>query len=265
MTRKRTIHDLRKIARVRQSEWWARVFDELCFMYLSGARGVNPDYIFPATYTGFANNSFVAPDAQHILYGGDASSKATIASDDPMTLALIDRAVARADMMGGGTTGIPSIQACEIDGEEHFVVVMNPWQEYAVRTSTTTGHWLDIQKAAAGAEGRNNPIFKGALGMYNNVVLHKHKGVIRYSDYGSGVNLNAARALFMGRQAAVMAFGSPGTGLRFDWHEETQDRGNQAVITTATIVGIKKAAFTIEGTSRDFGVIALDTYVADPG
>jgi hypothetical protein len=27
---------------------------------------------------------------------------------------------------------------------------------------------------------------------------------------------------------------------------------------------MKKTAFTIEGTSRDFGVIALDTYVADP-
>lgn len=264
MTRKRTIHDLRKIARVRQSEWWARVFDELCFMYLSGARGINPDYIFPTTYTGFANNAFVAPDDQHILYGGAATSKATIANTDVFDLKLIDRAVARADMMGGGTTGIPSIQPCEIDGEDHFVTVMNPWQEYAVRTNTNTGQWLDIQKAAASAEGRNNPIFKGALGMYNNVVLHKHKGVVRFSDYGAGSNLNAARALFMGRQAAVMAFGSPGTGLRFDWHEETQDRGNQAVITTATIVGIKKSAFTIEGTSRDFGVIALDSYVADP-
>lgn len=31
MTRKRTLHNLRKIARARQSEWWARVFDrEIC-------------------------------------------------------------------------------------------------------------------------------------------------------------------------------------------------------------------------------------------
>jgi hypothetical protein len=27
MTQKRTIHQLREIARVRQSEWWSRVFD----------------------------------------------------------------------------------------------------------------------------------------------------------------------------------------------------------------------------------------------
>lgn len=264
MTRKRTIHDLRKIARVRQSEWWARVFDELLFMYISGARGVNSDFIFPTTYTGFANNAFVAPDDQHILYAGAATSKATIAATDKFDLKLIDRAVARASTMGGGTSGIPAIEPCMIDGEEHYVNVLHPWQEFDVRTNTNTGQWLDIQKAAATAEGRNNPIFKGALGKYNDVVMHKHKATIRFSDYGAGANLNAARSLFMGRQAAVMAFGSPGTGLRFDWHEESQDRGNQAVITTATIVGVKKAAFTIEGTSRDFGVIALDSYVADP-
>jgi N4-gp56 family major capsid protein len=123
---------------------------------------------------------------------------------------------------------------------------------------------LDIQKAAAAAEGRNNPMFKGSLGMYNNVILHKHRGVIRFSDYGVGNNVTAARALFLGRQAGVVAFGSSGTGLRFDWNEEMEDRGNQVVITTGSIFGVKKTAFTIGGTSRDFGTIALDTAVADP-
>jgi N4-gp56 family major capsid protein len=264
MTRKRTIHDLRKIARVRQSEWWARVFDELFFMYLSGARGINADYIFETTYPGFANNGLVAPDNQHILYGGVASSKATVATTDKFDLKLIDRAVARADTMGGGTTGIPSIHPIEINGDTHYVCVMHSWQEFDARTNTSAGQWLDIQKAAASAEGRSNPIFKGGLGLYNDVVLHKHKGVIRFSDYGAGANVLAARALFLGRQAGVVAFGSPGTGLRFDWHEESEDRGNQAVITTSSIFGIKKTAFTIDGVSRDFGVIALDTAAADP-
>jgi len=265
MTRKRTIHDLRKIARVRQSEWWARLFDELIFMYLSGARGVNSDFIYPTTYTGFANNAFVAPDSQHILYAGAATSKASLANTDFFDLTIIDRAVARAETMGGGTTGIPAIEPIMIDGEEHYVVVMHPWQEFKVRTSTSTGQWLDIQKAAAASEARNNPIFKGGLGMYNDVVLHKHKAVIRFGDYGAGANLAAARALFMGRQAGVVAFGSPGTGLRFDWHEESQDRGNQAVITTSSIFGVKKTAFTINGTSYDFGTIALDSFIKDPG
>ena len=153
MTRKRTIHDLRKVARARQGEWWARVFDELIFMYLSGARGVNSDYIYPTSYTGFANNSLVAPDTNHLIYGGDATAKANVDAADDFDLTLVDKAVAKASTMGGGSAGIPSIEPIRIDGEEHFCIVMHPWSTYDVRTTTTTGQWLDIQKAAAGAEG----------------------------------------------------------------------------------------------------------------
>ena len=264
MSRKRTIHDLRKIARARQTEWWARVFDELFFMYLSGKRGTNSDYIYSTDYTGMAGNAFVAPDSMHLLYGGAATSKASMVAGDVMSLSVIDRAVARAETMGGGTAGIPAIEPVMIEGEEHFVQVMHPWQEYALRTGVGTGGWLDIQKAAAAAEGKSSPIFKGGLGMHNNVVLHKHKAVITSNDYGAGSNVLSARSLFMGAQAAVVAFGSAGTGLRFDWNEEQEDRGNQVVITTGSIFGIKKTAFVIDGVSRDSGVIALDTSIVDP-
>ena len=269
MTRKRTIHNLRKIARKRQSDWWARVFDELLFMYLSGARGINPDYVFPTTYTGFANNAFSAPDSEHIHVAG-GKTKATLTSSDKMSLTEIDKAVAYAEMMGGGAGGTvegtdgntqtPQIQPILIDGEPHYVCVMNPYQEYDLRTGTTAGQWLDIQKAAAAAEGRKSPIFRGGLGMHNNVVLHKHKKVVRFSDYGASSNLAAARALFLGEQAAVVAFGSEGTGLRFGWNEETRDNGNQVVITSNSIFGVKKVTFN----GKDYGVYAIDTYAAAP-
>lgn len=263
MTRKRTLINLRNVARQRQSDWWARVFDELLFMYGSGARGVNSEFIFPTSYTGFANNSFVAPDSAHIIYG-DGTSKATLTASGKLTLAVIDKTVTKATMLGGGSAGIPAIEPIMVDGEQHYVLLMNPFQEYDLRTNTSTGQWLDVQKAAAGAEGNKSIIFKGGIGMYNKVVLHTHKAVIRYSDYGAGSNVAAARALFLGRQAMVMAFGNSGNGLRFDWHEESRDNGNQAVITTSTICGVKKTAFTIDGTSRDFGVISVDTAAADP-
>jgi N4-gp56 family major capsid protein len=272
MTRKRTIHDLRKIARARQSEWWARIFDELFFLYLSGgfrtsgsgaASFANSDYTYSSGYAGFANNGFFAPDTEHYIAAGSGTFGA-ITSGDKLTLSLIDRAVARAETMGGGTSGTPMIEPVMIDGEEHFVLVMHPWQEFDVRTASGTGQWLDIQKAAAGAEGRSNPIFKGSLGLYNNVVLHKHRSVLRRTDGGAG-SVAVARSLFLGRQAAVVAFGSPGTGLRFDWHEESRDNGNQAVITTSTIAGVKKTRFSIDGVEKDFGSIAIDTAAANPG
>lgn len=264
MTRKRTIHDLRKIARARQSDWWARLFDETFFCYLSGARGVAADFIEDTTFTGYAGNAFVAPDAAHLMYGGSATSKATLAAADKMTRSVIERVKVKASTMGGGTTGIPRIQPCMIEGEERYVLLMHDFQEYDLRTESGAAGWLEIQKALATAEGRDNPIVKGGLGMINNVVLHSHRNVIGFSDYGAGANVAARRALFLGRQAGVVAFGSPGTGLRFDWNEEVEDRGNQVVITTNSIFGVKKTAFTIAGTSRDFGSIAVDTAAADP-
>lgn len=269
MTRKRTIHKLRAKAKRVQTDWWARVFDELVFIYASGARGVNADFIFPTSYTGFANNSLSAPDSEHIKYGGN-HAKATLVVGDTMTVGEIDKLVAVATMMGGGTGGAtagtdgntqtPQIQPIMIDGEEHYVWVGNPWQEYDLRIDTGAAGWLEIQKAAASAEGRKSPIFKGGLGMHNKVVLHSHKGIIRFTDYGAGGNILAARSLFLGEQAVTIAFGSPGTGYRFGWNEETRDNGNQAVITTSTIVGVKKVTFN----GKDYGIMALDTAAKDP-
>jgi len=297
MTRKRTIHDLRKIARSRQGEWWARIFDELIFIYLSGSRGINSDYTFPLGYAGFANNSLVDPitagDTDHYLFAprSDNGTLPTSRTDSNWvaqgttgnniaTLSLIDRAVSRASTMGGGVTGVPAIEPIMLDGEEKYVGLFHPWQEWQLRTNTGTGQWLDIQKAAAAAEGRNNPIYKGALGEYNGVVLHKHRGVVRpfnaagvATGYGASSNIGVARALFLGRQAAVVAFGSPGNGLRFDWNEDYEDRGNQVIISTNTICGVKKTSFSTQGTTlagvastitRDFGVIAMDTVASDP-
>ncbi|MDP2346721.1 MAG: N4-gp56 family major capsid protein [Gammaproteobacteria bacterium] len=260
MTRKRTLHDLRDLARRRQGDWWARLFDEYLFMYAAGARGVNAGFIESTAFTGFANNAFAAPDADHIFYGGDATSKASLEEADKMAVTLINKLVAHAQMLGGGTEEKPQIMPVMIDGEEHYVLVMTPWDEYNLRAETGAAGWTEIQKAAAAAEGRKNPIFKGGLGMINNVVLHSHKSVIRFNDYGAGFNIAASRSLFMGEQALVVAFGSPGTGLRFDWNEETRDNKNQAVITSSSIFGVKKCRFN----GTDFGMIAVDCAAKAP-
>lgn len=86
--------------------------------------------------------------------------------------------------------------------------------------------------------------------------------VIRFANAGAAGNVESARGLFLGSQAAVVAFGSPGTNLRYDWHEETRDNGDKVVITTSAIFGIKKVRFDTEAGSQDFGVFSLDTAAA---
>ena len=269
MTRKRTLHNLREKARRQQSSWWARLKDELRFIYLSGARGVNTNFILPTGYTGRANNALVAPDTNHILYGGNSTAKSNMtneaagaAGSDTFDLRMVDRAKTKADSQGGGATDIPVLQPCKIDGEEVFVCVMHTFQEDDLRSNTGTGQWLDIQKAIATSEGRKSPMVKGSLGMYRGCILHSHRNVIRFNDYGAGGTYEAARALFMGSQALVEAYGSPGTGLRFDWHEEVRDNGNQVVISSNCTWGTKKVSFTTPIGAQDFGVFAMDTYAA---
>jgi N4-gp56 family major capsid protein len=259
MSRKRTVHDLRKVGKARLTEFWARFYDELFFMYGSGARGINADYSVPLGYAGRAGNPFEAPDSQHVLYG-DGTSKATLTAAGKMSRTLIERANTKATMQGGGSTGVAELQPITIAGGEHFVVVMSGFQAHDLKTSTDQGNWLDIQKAAAAAEGKDNPIFKDALGMIGGTILHKHKSVIRFNDYGAGANVAASRALFLGRQGLVLAFGSAGEGLRFMWSEKELDHGNDIEICAGAIFGIKKARFN----SSDFGIFALDTAAADP-
>lgn len=263
MTRKRTLTNLRDKAKRQQSNWWARLMDELLFIYVSGARGVNANFLLPTGYTGRANNALVTPDSNHTLYGGDATAFNNIDSNDKFSLTLIDRATTRAETQGGGATDIPVLQPCKIDGLETHVCVMHTYQEDDLRQNVGTGGWLDIQKALATAEGRNSPLCKGGLGMYRGKVLHSHRNVIRFTNAGAGANVEAARALFLGAQAAVVAFGSPGTNMRFDWHEETRDNGDKVVITTSSIFGMKKTTFTYDNSgAQDFGVFALDTAAA---
>lgn len=264
MTRKRTLHNLREKAKRQQSGWWGRLIDELMFIYISGARGINSNFLLPTGYTGRANNPLYSPDTNHVLYGGDATAFNNIDSADKFDLRLVDRAKTRADSQGGGATDIPVLQPCKIDGNETFVCVMHTFQEDDLRSDTDTGQWLDIQKAAAGAEGKNSPLFKGSLGMYRGVVLHSHRNVIRFNTAGAGA-VEAARALFMGSQAAVLAYGSPGTNQRYSWHEENRDNGDKVVISTSSIFGIKKVRFDYDGDGTpdmDFGVFALDTAAA---
>lgn len=266
MTRKRTLRNIRRDAKRAMTDWWSRLFDELFFIYLSGSRGTQTGYIWPSDSAFFSVNALTAPDAMHLMYGGDATSKPSIASDDGFDLRLIDRAVAKAETMGGDGSDDISMLKCDVEGDERYAALMHTFQYDAMKSNTNTGQWLDIQKAAAAAEGTKAPLYKNSGGIYADCVIHKHRNVVGFSDYGAGSNLPARRALFLGAQAAVISFGSPGTGLRFDWTEESKDHGNSIKIGTNSIFGVKKTTYkSKDGTvQRDFGVIALDTYAKDP-
>ncbi len=263
MTRKRTLHNLRSLAKEGLTEYFARAFDELIFIYLSGARGANDDFVWRLNYPGFAGNPITAPDSVHQMYGGAATSFATIVAGDTMTKVLLDKMRTKATLIGGGSLQRPSMQPVKIKGGKKWVVVMSPHQHHALRNDSGTTGWFEITKALTTAVGRDSPMYTNALGEYRDMILHEHKAVIRFTNAGAGANVNAARALMLGRQAGLLAFGQAGQGMPFEWVEEPKDGKNKVLIFGGTMFGFKKATFKIPttGETLDFGVIAADTAI----
>lgn len=253
MSEQRVPYNLRKKGHDALTTWWGEDFDQQLFMYLSGARGVDASFHAPLGYTGRAENAFQTPDTDHLIYGGDATAKADLDATDLMSLSVIERLTAKADTLD------PMMLPFMISGERKYVLLMHTWQAYSMRISTSTNDWIDIQKNA-GERGAKNKVYKDSLGEYADVIMHKHRNVIRFSDYGSGGNVAAGRALFLGAQAGMIAWGQGGGENRYSWNEETDDRGNALVITAGTIFGTKKSRYD----SKDFGVVAVDTACADP-
>lgn len=260
MSRKRTVHDLRTTAKNREQEYMTRFMDQLIFIYVSGARGMNPGYIMNPAWTGHAGNPIQAPDANHIVRGAYRASSGLITTGDTMTRVLVEGVLAKAKMLHEGDVENADMVPVDVEGEKRFLLLISPWQEHDLRVGDTQG-WVQFQRDLAASDGKNNKLFKGGLGMLGGCVIHSHESVIRFNNYGAGANVHASRALFLGRQAGVIAFGSPNNGVsRFEWHEEMKDAGNEPVVTAGTIVGVKKTRYN----NRDFGVIAVDTAAKDP-
>lgn len=267
VTSKATLRNLREDAKIVMKDWWARLQDELHFIYLSGGFGNygGTGYLWTAANAMFSVNAITAPDSQHIMYGGDATAKADVGTNDGFDLRLIDRAVAKAETMGGDGSNELSMVPVNVDGKKCYVVLCHTFQYDAMKANASTGQWLDIQKAAAAASGSNALLFKNSGGMYADCVIHKHRNVMRFNDYG-GASVKAARALFLGSQAGELAYGSNGgSGTRYRWTEVMTDHEDHVEIGTHCIMGVKKSTYKSKDGSvtRDFGVIALDTYCAD--
>jgi N4-gp56 family major capsid protein len=252
LTEQRTKIKLRQEAREALAVWFGEFNNELAITMLSGAAGTNGG-ILGTGFASFGGNSLVVPDSTHLVYANSANTKAGMTAADVLTLNWVDKLVASAQSMS------PQVAPAMIDGQELYVLVVSPYQARDLRTNTNSGQWLDIQKAAmAGGSVSNNPIFKGqnVLGMYNGVLILVSQDVRTFSDYGGG-SVAAARALFLGRQAGVRAYGQ-GNSAQYRYVEETFDYANQTGFAGACIFAIKPVIFN----SKRLGMIALDTAAA---
>ena len=226
-------------------------------MYLAGARGIDTTFNVSLNFTGRAGNPFQEPDDNHHIYGGDATGPSDLSSGDTMEAAIIERLVAKA------ATQDPMIRPFLVNGQKKYVLLMHTFDAYNLRSDLSDGDWADVHK---NADGKDNILYQDALGEWADVILHKHRNVIRFDDSCThgGVSYadidGVSRCLFLGAQAGLIAWGQGYGKSRYTWHEEKDDRGNALSVTAGSIYGVKKTRFN----NKDFGVISVDVASSDP-
>jgi N4-gp56 family major capsid protein len=246
--------NLREEAKDGLKDWYAGRIDQVFFNHICGFTPTNA-LVKASVYSG--NNSIIAPSSTRIIRGGVATTDQglTTAATDSLTLAMIDRAVEIAK------TASPMLRPVRVNGEDMYVMFIHPSQTTSLRTSTTTGNWQDIQKAAmTGGLVGNNPIFKGSLGVYNNVIMHESTRVSQGVHSTTGVAVaNTRRAVLCGAQAAAIGYGQKFSGgENYNWVEELFDYERELGVSAQSVWGLKKTVFN----SIDFSTIVLSTFAA---
>lgn len=261
MTEQRVPYNLRSVSNDRLADWWARRMDTALFNHLCGNTAQTD-----TRYTG--HNSVSAPTSNRQIWQGGQSDDQSLTSSHTFSLDLIDVARQKAETASVDSDTGPLIRPIRIGGDDMYVMFIHDYQVHDLRTNTATGQWLDIQKAAMqGGDVGKNPIFTGALGVYNGVILHKASRVTQGVNSSTGAAVaNTRRAVLCGAQAATIAFGSENGASRYTWHEEMFDYGNQLGVSAGCIWGLKKTKFIPADDSstnaEDFGTVVVSTYAA---
>lgn len=235
-------------------DWWADRIDWSGFNQLCGNLGPSTPSLTATDTRWTGMNAAIAPDANHYTNVAASSDDTGLSSGNVFNLTMLDKAVERAKTL------TPAIRPVKQNGKSLYIAFLHPYQVTDLRTSTSTGQWLDIQKAAmTGGEISDNPIFDGSLGMYNGVLLHEDARVTQgYNPTGNAAISTVRRAMFGGAQAGMIAFGRDNSTNKFTWVEELFDYENQLGVSAGLIFGLKKTVYN----SADFATIVMSSYAA---
>jgi hypothetical protein len=292
MTEKRTIHNLRTQGRHQLGTWLSRKRSADIIAALSGlVAGTFAGQITGAIDVDAAsaqiktvsNGVKVSPTkgANALRWFGGGQSAAgiveSVATDlliNSEALNLFGTAVishvkrmAEKTVQGPNDTtpgaALSPIMPIMIKGKKHYVMFIDSLQAKQLKNESA---WKTAQQSA-NIRGETNPIFSGAMGIWDGVVIHVSQ--LLHSRLGAGASalteefeaddvltdtFQVTRALFCGAQAACLA-----QGQYPSWKEKPLDFDTKMGVHTDVIYGVTKTIFN----SIPFGVIIVDTIVID--
>ena len=239
MSEQRIPFSVREEARMGLQDWFATRIDTAFFNQISG-NSAQTD----TRFTG--SQAPTAPTTNNVFYANGHATEASLTATASATfsLGMIDQAALTARTLS------PVIRPVQTGMTgANYVMFITPEMHYDLRRNTNTLQWGDIQKAAMqGGKISDNPIFTGALGMYNGVVLHEAFNLPVFTSTGGSTT---GRAVLCGAQAAIAGFGQGNSGNSMNWNEELFDYGNQLGVASGLIWGMKKSVYN----SNDFSTV----------
>lgn len=250
---KRVPFDLRDEAKSGLRDWYAKrmsvsFFNQAC----SNTAETRTKYSGLQATTAYTTGRRLACNAT------TTTAAESLGSSDKFMLKYIDYAVEVAKT----STAIPGpIRPVMVNGEEKYCLYLHPYQVTDLRVdASTAGNWFDIQKAAImGGQISKSPIYTGALGEYNGVVLRSAFDVPLATNSSTGVAVaSTRRAVLLGAQAVVLGFAMDSDESTFDWVEELFDYERELGVSAQAMFGMKKTQFA----SIDFGTVAIDSWAA---
>lgn len=178
------------------------------------------------------------PLSTETVFAGAAATQSSLTANDKLTTTLISRAKRKAMMHA------PKVQPIKVDGMDKYIMLVSPW---AARDLKDDPKWLAAQQNA-NVRGSKNPIFTGALGEYDGVILYEYERVL--CDNTGASSANVCHNLLLGKQAACFAVARPAKHI-----EQTDDYGNIAGNGIAFYGAVEKTKFN----SKDYGSIQVLT------
>lgn len=178
------------------------------------------------------------PSNGEVLYASAAGTQSSITANDKLTTTIISRAKRKAMMHA------PKVQPIKVDGMDKYIMLVHPW---AARDLKDDPKWLAAQQNA-NIRGSKNPIFTGALGEYDGVILYEYERV-QTGNIGAS-SANVCQNLLLGKQAACFAVARPAKHI-----EQTDDYGNIAGNGIAFYGAVEKTKFN----NADYGIINVMT------
>jgi N4-gp56 family major capsid protein len=135
------------------------------------------------------------------------------------------------------------------EAEEMFILVMHPYAALGLKKDTN----FQQAKRDALERGKDNAIFRGTIGVWDNVLLYQSPRVRTANDGAAGATV--ARNLFLGAQGIARAY-----AYYPDWTEQYFSYGQEQGVAYWGVVGKRLVVFDLNSTETS-GTPTDDTAV----